>query len=305
MNESLAMTLTQLKHFIDLAQTCSFGSSARRLHITQPALSRSIKALEEEFGHLLFDRVGRGIELTSFGREVWVHAQSLVDLAQELRQRTQQAQQGLSGRVHIGLSSGPGTLLGTVLMQHMVTHAPQAHLQISRGSAALLVQALRDRQLDALVIDVRGLKPSVDLRVEVLPELQAAFMCRKGHPLSNKRSVKLSDLQAYPVASTPLSDEVARMLIERYGTAAHPDELITLRCDEISQLLDVVRQSDAIILAACAVASDLVHLPLTPSLNATARYGIVTLASRSTSPLLGALRQQIVRTLGGSERQLQ
>lgn len=102
------MTLTQLRHLIDLAQTLSFSQSASRLHLTQPALSRSIKALEGELGHLLFDRVGRGIELTAFGRDVLTHAQSLVDLAQELRQHTQHAQKGLSGRLHIGLSSGPG-----------------------------------------------------------------------------------------------------------------------------------------------------------------------------------------------------
>ena len=299
------MTLTQLRHLIDLAQTLSFSQSASRLHLTQPALSRSIKALEGELGHLLFDRVGRGIELTAFGRDVLTHAQSLVDLAQELRLHTQHAQKGLSGRLHIGLSSGPGALLGTPLMLHMATEAPQAHLQISRGSVALLVQALRDRQLDALVIDIRALPPSVDLKVEAFPDMQAGFMCRAGHPLARKRQVKFSDLAPYPVASTPLSDQVARILIERYGVGAHPAALVTLRCDEISQLLDVVRQSDAIILAVRAVAPDLVSLPITPTLNATARYGIVTLASRSTSPLLGTLRAHILSTLGVSERQLQ
>ena len=299
------MTLTQLRHLIDLAQTLSFSQSAARLHITQPALSRSIKALEGELGTLLFDRVGRGIELTPFGSEVLGHAQSLVDLAQELRQHTQSAQQGLWGRVRIGLGSGPGALLATPLMLHMATQSPQAHLQISRGSTALLVQALRERQLDALVIDIRALQPSVDLKVEALPEMQAAFMCRPEHPLSRHKQVKFSHLRQYPIASTPLSDEVARMLIERYGTTAHPDQLITLRCDEISQLVEVARQSDAIVLAARAVAPDLMSLPLSPSLNATARYGIVTLSSRSASPLLGALRERILSTLGLSERQLQ
>lgn len=292
------MTLTQLRHLIDLAQTRSFSASATRLHITQPALSRSIKALEGELGHLLFDRVGRGIELTAFGQEVLGHAQSLVDLAQTLRQHTQRAQNALSGRVRIGLGAGPGALLATPLMLHMVNASPQAHLQISRGDTALLVQALRDRQLDALVIDIRALQPSVDLQVEALPEMQAAFLCRPGHPLLKHRHVKLSHIQQYPVASTALSDEVARMLIERYGAAAHPDHLVTLRCDEISQLLEVVRQSDAIVLAVRRVAPDLVRLPLSPSLNATARFGIVTLSSRATSPLLGALRTLIVSILG-------
>ena len=75
------MTLVQLRHFIDLAQTGSFSSSARRMHITQPALSRSISSLEEEFGHALFDRIGRKNELTAFGRQVVERARVLVEQA--------------------------------------------------------------------------------------------------------------------------------------------------------------------------------------------------------------------------------
>lgn len=291
------MTLTQLRHLIDLAQTLSFRLSATRLHITQPALSRSIKALEGELGQLLFDRVGRGIELTVFGQQVLEHAQSLVDLAQDLKQHTQRSQQALSGRVRMGLGSGPGALLATPLMLHMAEQSPQVRLQISRGNTALLVQALRQRELDVLVIDIRALKPASDLHVEAFPEMQAAFMCRQGHPLSALRQVKIEQIRRYPVASTPLSDEVARSLIERLGALAHPDQMVTLRCDEISHLLDVVRQTDTIVLAVRAVAPDLVSLPVSPSLQSTARFGIVRLASRSTSPLMGAVRQLIVSTL--------
>ena len=298
------MTLTQLRHLIDLAQTLSFSVSATRLHLTQPALSRSIKALESELGHLLFDRVGRGIELTAFGQQVLGHAQSLVDLAHELRQHTRDAQQALWGSVKVGMGSGPGALLATPLMLHMAQHAPKVHVQISRGSTALLVQALRERQLDVLVIDIRALPPSVDLEVEAFPDMSAGFLCRPGHPLTRQRTVKLAQLRAYPVASTPLSDEVARMLIERYGSEAHPEQLVTLCSDEISHLLEVVRETDTVLLAVLAVAPDLVQLPVGPSLNATARYGIVTLASRSTSPLVNALRERILSTLASPTRPL-
>jgi DNA-binding transcriptional LysR family regulator len=291
------MTLTQLRHLIDLAQTLSFSVSASRLHITQPALSRSIKALESELGQLLFDRVGRGIEITAFGQQVLGHAQSLVDLAHELRQHSRDAQQALWGQVRVGMGSGPGALLATPLMLQLAQQSPKVRVQVSRGSTPLLVQALRERDLDALVIDIRALKPSPDLHVEAFPDMAAGFMCREGHPLTQLRQVKLSQLRQYPVASTPLSDEVARMLMERYGTPAHPDQLVTLRSDEISHLLEVVRQTDAVLLAVRAVAPDLVQLPMSPSLNATARYGIVTLVTRSASSLVNALRTLILSTL--------
>ncbi len=287
------MTLVQLRHLADLAQTLSFSRSAKRLFLTQPALSRSIQALEEELGHALFDRVGRRIELTGFGQSVAQRARQLIEQADALRDSGRAMRDGEIGQIRFGLGSGPGALLTTALLTHMARHAPRAQVQISRGSTELLVQALRERQLDALVIDIRALTPASDLQVETLGEMTAAFMCRKTHPLARLKSVRWEQLCHYPIASTPLSDEVARMLIERYGSGAHPDQLITLRCDEISSLVDTAQHSDAVLLAVRAVAPGLLALPVVPSLNARARFGMVTLASRSDALLLGRLRSLV------------
>ena len=284
------MTLVQLKHLIELAISGSFSQSASKLHLTQPALSRSIKALEDELGSPLFDRVGRKNELTPFGTHIVQRARILVDEANELRQTSRRLQQGEIGPLRVGLGSGPGAMLMTPLLMLMATEHPQAHIDISRGSTTLLVQALRDRLLDALVLDIRSLQPSADLKVEALQEMTGAFMCRPGHPLAKKRSVPFALLRDFPIASTPLSDEVARILMERFGPSAHPDQLVNLRCEEISSLLDVARTSDAVVLAIRASAPDLVELPITPTLNANARFGLVTIASRSEPPLLGKVR---------------
>ena len=284
------MTLVQLKHLIELASNGSFSQAASKLHLTQPALSRSIKALEDELGQALFDRVGRKNELTTFGAHIVQRARVLVDEANELRQTSQQLQKGEIGQFRVGMGSGPGAMLMTPLLMLMATEHPQAHIDISRGSTTLLVQALRERLLDALILDIRSLQPSADLKVEALQEMAGAFMCRPGHPLAKKRSVPFAMLRNYPVASTPLSDEVARILMERFGPSAHPDQLVNLRCEEISSLLDVARTSDAVVLAIRASAPDLVELPVSPALNAKARFGLVTIASRTEPPLLGKVR---------------
>lgn len=284
------MTLVQLKHFIELANNGSFSQSADKLHLTQPALSRSIKALEDELGQALFDRIGRRNELTAFGAQIVQRARVLVDEADELRRTGKQLQSGEIGQFRVGMGSGPGAMLMTPLLMVMANEHPQAHIDISRGSTALLVQALRDRLLDALILDIRSLQPAPDLKVDAVQEMKGSFMCRAGHPLAKKRQVTLAQLREYPVASTPLSDEVARILMERYGAEAHPDQLVNLRCEEISSLLDVARSSNAIVLAIRASAPDLVELPLTPSLNAKAKFGLVTIASRSEPPLLGKVR---------------
>jgi DNA-binding transcriptional LysR family regulator len=284
------MTLVQLKHLIELAANGSFSQSAIKLHLTQPALSRSIKALEDELGQPLFDRVGRKNELTAFGQHIVQRARVLVDEANELRQTGAQLQKGELGQLRIGMGSGPGAMLMTPLLRLMATDHPKARIEISRGSTTLLVQALQERLLDALILDIRSLQPSADLKVEALQEMKGAFMCRPGHPLAKRASVPFAMLRHYPIASTPLSDEVARVLIERFGPQAHPDKLVTLRSEEISSLLDVVRMSDTVVLAIRAAAPDLVELPVVPALNGTARFGLVTIALRTEPPLLAKVR---------------
>lgn len=284
------MTLVQLRHLIELASNGSFSQSALKLHLTQPALSRSIKALEGELGQPLFDRVGRKNEVTAFGLHIVQRARVLVDEANELRQTSAQLQKGEIGQFRIGMGSGPGAMLMTPLLMLMATDYPQAHIDISRGSTVLLVQALRERFLDALILDIRSLQPARDLKVEVVQEMAGAFMCRPGYPLAKKSSVPFAMLKDYPVASTPLSDEVARTLTERFGPQAHPDQLVNLRSEEISSLLDVARMSDAVVLAIRASAPDLVELPISPPLNAKARFGLVTIASRTEPPLLDKVR---------------
>jgi DNA-binding transcriptional LysR family regulator len=286
------MTLVQLRHLIALAASGSFSRSAEALFITQPALSRSIRALEDEMGQPLFDRIGRRSELTPFGREALERARQVVFEVDELAASGRQMREGRAGSLRVGMGSGPGAMLMTPLLLEMARSHPAMHLTISRGSTDRLVQGLRQRELDALVIDARSLSPASDLRVVTLSEMQGVFMCRKGHPLLRARGVlRFSSLRQYPIASTPLSDEVARVLVERYGPSAHPLECVTLRCEEIASLVEVVRASDAVLLAIRAAAPDLVELPLKPALASTARFGLVTLAGRAEPLSLSILRE--------------
>ncbi len=292
------MTLVQLRHFISVAQTGSFAKSAQAMHLTQPALSRSIRALEDELGERLFDRVGRLSELTPFGRQALAQAQELADGADELARSAKLSSQGEQGSLRIGMGSGPGAMLMTPLLLKVAQERPQLRLQISRASTELLVQALRDRTLDALVVDARSMRPAPDLSAQMHFEMTGAFMVRRGHPLTRRRTeVDFDDLSRYPIASTPLSDEVARMLVTRYGPLAHPDACITLRCEEIPSLVEVVRRSDAVLLAIRSAAPDLVEIKTRPLLAVTARFGLVTLRRRTLSPALELVRSLMAEQL--------
>jgi DNA-binding transcriptional LysR family regulator len=214
--------------------------------------------------------------------------------AEALKQTGKGLHAGLTGSLRVGLSSGPGALLSLPLMLHMAEHHPKLQLQISRGNTAVLIDALREQLLDAAVVDVRSVRPSADLQVAQAFELPAGFLVRPDHPLTQLgRPVTLDELLAYPVASTPLSDEVARVMIGRYGPQANPDDMVTLRCDETQSIVEVARRSLAIVLTAEAAAPGLVPLDMSPPLNATARFGLVTLAQRQEAPALRLLREQL------------
>ena len=293
------MTLVQLRHFVVLADLASFVQASKVLYVTQPALTRSIQALEDELGGRLFDRLGRRIALTPFGSEALQRARRLVADAEALKQTGKGLHAGLIGTLRIGLSSGPGALLSAPLMLHMAGHHPRLQLQISRGNTAVLIDELREQHLDAAVVDVRSLRPSADLEVAQVFELAAGFLVRPDHPLVQRgRPVGIDDVLAYPVASTPLSDEVARLLIGRYGPQANPDDMVTLRSDETLTIVEVARQSHAIVLTAHAAAQGLVPLDMVPALDATARFGLVTLGQRQEAPALRILRDWLSRWIG-------
>lgn len=292
------MTLVQLRHLIALAQSGSFTRSAEALFLTQPALSRSIRALEEELGQPLFDRVGRRSLLTPFGAESLRRARQLVFDAEELAGSGRQMREGRSGAVRIGLGSGPGAMLMTPLLKIMAKLHPTIHVEVARGHTDALARALRERELDALVVDARSLSPAPDLRIANLVEMRGAFMVRPNHPLTRwKGTLRFDALRQFPIASTPLSDEVARTMVERYGSSAHPSECVTLRCEEIPSLVEVVRHSDAVLIAIRVAAPDLVELALKPTMTATARFGIVTLVRRAEPAALPIVRKLVTELM--------
>jgi DNA-binding transcriptional LysR family regulator len=292
------MNLKHLEHWLALAETGSFSRAAEKLHITQSALSRSIQVLEEELGGALVDRIGKRNELTPLGLSVLERARRIVHEAQELRQGAALLQQGGVGRLRVGLGSGPGAMLMTPWLRYMAEHHPSVQVAISRGSTELQLMQLRERELDALVVDVRRVVMAPDLNMEQVVEMPAGFVCRAGHPLLTRypQTVPFEALLDHPMASTQLSHEVARIMVDHYGPKANPAQMTTLQCEDIASLLDVVRHTDAIFLGILGAArqglsdGSLQALQLEPPFRAGARLSLITLAGRSEMPLMSVFR---------------
>lgn len=293
------MNLKHLEHWLALAETGSFSRAAEKLHITQSALSRSIQTLEDELGGPLVDRIGKRNELTPLGHSVLERARRIVHEASELQRGAALLQQGGLGSLRVGLGSGPGALLMTPWLVHMARKHPSVKVSITRGPAESQLQHLRDRRLDALVVDVRRVVPAGDLRIEGVTDAPAGLVCRAGHPLLqvHPKGVPFEALLAYPIASTPLSAEVARTLVARYGPRAEPERLTTLQCEEISSLVDTVRQTDAVFLGIVGAvrellaSGELVQLQVRPALESGARFALITLAGRTELPVMAEFRR--------------
>ena len=302
------MNLRHLEHWLALAETGSFSRAAEKLHITQSALSRSIQALEDELGGPLVDRIGKRNELTPLGQSVLARARRIVNEAAELKLGATALQQGGLGSLRLGLGSGPGAMLMTPWLVHMARHYPGVKVSVTRGPTELQLQQLRERSLDALVVDVRRVVPAADLHIGPVFETTAGMLCRAGHPLLKRypEGVPFDAVVQYPVASIPLSAEVASLLVAHYGPQANPQELVTLQCEEIPSLLEAVAQTDAVYLGILGAArepmarGELVQLPLRPAFPAGARLGMVTLSQRTELPVMTVFRSFVVDQLGPS-----
>jgi DNA-binding transcriptional LysR family regulator len=289
------MNLKQLEHLLAVAQTGSFSKAAEQLHLTQPALSRSIRLLEDTLQARLIDRMGRKNELTALGEAVATRARQLLLEAEEIQRTVGLLKSGALGPVNIGLGSGPAAVLTNPLMRHVARHHPDLTLTVTRGPIEQQMRQLRERSIDALVIDLRSVIPAPDLLIEPVAELRGGFICRHGHPLvqKSKAKVKIKDVLKYPIATTNLADEVIRLLQEHFGTQISFVQAIRLRSEDISSLIEAVRETDAVFFGVVAAArvgisdKSLIELSIKPPLDIGAPFGIVSLAGRSQSAAMG------------------
>lgn len=292
------MNLQQFEHLLAVVETGSFSRAAEQLFLTQPALSRSILAMEEELGAPLIERSGKRKELTPLGVLVAARARRIGLEVSELKRSASLLTDLEMGTVKLGLGPAPTAVLAIPLLQHMVEHHPRIKVQLSSGPADLQLQSLRTRTLDALVIHRRSLPPYDDLCVSLFPEMRLGFVCRRDHPLLGAAQVTFAQLRQYPLAAsgTGLSDEAVQSLNAHFGKSVHFNEAIQLQSDEAACLLEVVRTTNAVFLGAIEVArslidrGELIELKLSRPLRLTSQFAFVALEGITEAPALKVVR---------------
>ena len=297
-------TLAQLRHLIALSESGSFTLGAEQSNRSQAAFSRSIAVLEANLGVTLVDRSGHRNALTPVGQTVLEHARQVVADADELHQFAQYHAGGDAVHVRIGLGPTPNALLMGPLLTYASRHPAGLRMELSRGPIPEQVQALRHRRLDALVVDPRSVPSNSALHVELVAELATGFLCRSGHPLARRTAVDVRQLVRYPIASTGMSEEMARLIVKAFGPTVHASSLIALRSEDVPGLLECVRGSDALFMGVLAPAADwvargeLVQLPFDTEGLAT-KIAWVHRNGKALSPGLAGARALVGEVLSG------
>jgi DNA-binding transcriptional LysR family regulator len=141
------MELREIRSFITLAEQLHFGRASRLLHISQPALTKQIRRLEEELGGALLARSRHGTQLSALGQQFLRGARLCVRDFDELADRTRRAARGEAGRLHIGFGFHTFELVPRLVVR-LRRSVPSIELTLRDMSTVEQVEALRSGKID-------------------------------------------------------------------------------------------------------------------------------------------------------------
>lgn len=283
--------LRQLRHFVTLVEHGNFGRAAIALHLSQPALTRSIQALESELDCRLINRHARSISLTAQGEKVFEHARRLIAGSHTLVDAVRQIDNLEAGLLCIGAGPFPAAEVVPRTVARLISLYPKLQVEVVVEEFSSLRQRLRDQRIELFVADVRELLGEPDLEITTLPVHRVVAVCRPGHPLLKEKDVNFRAAANYPLAGTHLPETVARGI--RRDTQR--ENALSVQCDNLAFLVNMVEHSEAICMApgdALRQALESGRLKELSSLSAKIRqhsaYGLVSRREHGMSPAAAA-----------------
>jgi DNA-binding transcriptional LysR family regulator len=272
----MRIQLRQLQQAVTLAEEGNFSVAARRLHLSQPALSRSIRSLEQMLGATLFDRGGAGVTPTAIGQIVVERGRALLASASDVEREVQLALGLEIGTLNVGAAPYPanisvGRACGLLLRDH---HGLKLDVRV--GDWSLLLQMVLDGQLDVAVAEISAAEKDHLLETEPLPRHHGFFICNPEHPLVHEPVLTLERILEFPLVAPSLPERLSS-----FGKAHRVDTFRLVR--------EIVISSDAVGMATASQAGPdereglLCRLPLTLPWLYT-NYGFVRLKGRTPSP---------------------
>lgn len=254
------LTLRSARLFVTAADAGTLTAAAERLHVSQPAATKSLAQLEADLGGALFERAGRKLVLTRLGEALLPRAQALLQQAADLRSEAERWRSGEDGVLSVGVGPSLTYRLLPEAVARFYRAGRTVRLTIRAGAASTLLDLVRQGALDLVAADMGEADQDPSLKVHPLPEEGVTALVRPGHPaLSGAPSTQ------YPLATATPPEHLSRQPLPWGGDRPG------LVCDDYTVLALACAASDHILAAPQSVMDrlrsehGLVPLPGSPS----------------------------------------
>ncbi|MEJ8824336.1 LysR family transcriptional regulator [Variovorax humicola] len=285
------MDLRRWTHIVAVADRKSFVRAAEQVHLTQPALTRSIQAAEAELGLLLFDRNTNEVVTTPAGEFVVARARQLVFNSRCLERDIALYRSLELGDTAFGVGPFPASTFMAPLLADVRREFPGINLRVEASNWQLLLNRLREEDIEFFVADTTELPGDPTLHIRPLHNEPGGLYVRTGHPLTERRSVRLRQAWKHGVLSIRLPSGVRAMLARLLDLESAAALSLALECDDVHLLMGVALASDSVLAApSAAVATEvaagrLQRLDVQGLPTLGAQMGVVTLSGRTPSPM--------------------
>jgi DNA-binding transcriptional LysR family regulator len=281
-----------LIHFIEIADRKSYARAAKQLHLSQPALTRSIQKLEALLGVKLFHRGGKRISLTVFGETLLPRARRIVNSLNDTKQAIS-ALKGLQiGELRVGFGPVYTDLIASSAISQFIKMYPGIKIRSSMGPWPEMIKALDDSIIDLFVGEISTIAGKKDYCCQSLKKRPAVYFCRAGHPAIQKEKIDVSVFSSYPLIAPQLPERLSFLVPRadeqpRKGTT--PFHYSDIVCDSFQMMKQIVKESNAIgVIPKALIATELMQgticaIPVQPK-KLTSLGGIVYIADREPSP---------------------
>ena len=193
------MNFHQLEIFVRVVEEKSFTKAAKKLYVSQPALSKSIRALEEDVGVKLFERLTQGLELTEAGKTVYSYSRDAVQYYNDRIAEMRAALQPQKNILRIGIPPSAGTIYFSKVVYSFGIAHPQFDVQVTDISSRNASALVQNDELDLGVVLLPYEDPNVEIKCVYASE--AALVVPQSHYLVGREQVSFSELEKLPYLS--------------------------------------------------------------------------------------------------------
>lgn len=236
------MRMEQLRHFIEIANQGSLSRAANLLDMDQPKLSRQLQQLETEFGTKLFTRNGRGVTLTSAGKELFDSAQTFLLAVNDIQEGVARNLDTPGGKVAFALVLHLSEAIVPRLLANFGARFPRIQVQIQGGSSGTIQEWLIGGRIDLAILYDAGLSPHL-MTEKILKEplyVLGSAQSAQGAGLPSPISLaSLADLQLI----LPSRHHGLRRAIDGHAMQAGLTLNIRYEVDTFNTVIALVRQS--------------------------------------------------------------